>query len=155
MTYHRYWTKLGHTSMLKIPVSFIKIRILKRVLNKEFSSLCEWFINNKWSVHSGNDKTKTVFFLSNEMPPILNILYGDYSLKQHHTVEYLGSNLDSNLNGQSMPRRVLKKINTKLNFYGSKVTIWIISREDCCVMLLYKLALTMDGHHGTLSWVRS
>ena len=48
-------------------------------------------------------------------PPKLNI-YGDYSLKQHNTVEYLGCYLDSYLNGESMARRVLEKINTKLNF---------------------------------------
>ena len=48
-------------------------------------------------------------------PPKLNISYGDYSLKQHNTVEYLECYLDSNLNDESMARRVLKKINTKLN----------------------------------------
>ena len=36
----------------------------------------------------------------------------DYDLKQHKTVEYLGY---SDINGESMARRVLKKINTKLN----------------------------------------
>ena len=39
----------------------------------------------------------------------------DYYLKQQKTVEYLECYLDSNLNGESMVRRVLKKINTKLN----------------------------------------
>ena len=39
---------------------------IERVLNKEFSSLCEWFIDNKLSIHFGNDKTKTIFFISNE-----------------------------------------------------------------------------------------
>ena len=39
----------------------------------------------------------------------------DYNLKQHITVEYLECYLDSNLNGQSIVRRVLKKINAKLN----------------------------------------
>ena len=48
-------------------------------------------------------------------PPKLNI-YEDYSLKQHNTVEYLGCYFDSYLNGESMARRVLEKINTKLNF---------------------------------------
>ena len=43
-------------------------------------------------------------------------IYGDYSLKQYNTVEYLGCYLNSNLNGESMARRVLKKINMKLNF---------------------------------------
>ena len=41
-------------------------------------------------------------------PPKLNISYGDYSLKQHNTVEYLGWYLDSNLNGESMARGVVE-----------------------------------------------
>ena len=49
-------------------------------------------------------------------PPKLSISYGDYSLKQYSTAEYLGCYLDSNLNKESMARRVLKKINIKLNF---------------------------------------
>ena len=75
---------------------------IERVLNKEFSSLCEWFIDNKLSIHFGDDKTKTIFFSWMKSPPKLNISYGDYSLKQHSTVEYVESYLDSNLNGDSM-----------------------------------------------------
>ena len=41
---------------------------------------------------------------------------GDYSLKQHNTVEYLGCYLDSDLKGESMVPRVLKKIHRKVNF---------------------------------------
>ena len=89
---------------------------IEKVLNKEFSSLCEWFIDNKLSIHFWNDKTKTIFFSRMKSPPKLSISYGDYSLKQHNAVEYLGCYLDYNLNGGSVARRVLKKINTKLNF---------------------------------------
>ena len=46
----------------------------------------------------------------------LKISYGDYSLKQHNTFEYLGCYLHSSLNGESMARRVLEKINTELNY---------------------------------------
>ena len=56
MNYHRYETKLDHTSMLTIPISFIKTRMLKeieKVLNKEFSSLFDWFLNNKLLIHFG------------------------------------------------------------------------------------------------------
>ena len=49
-------------------------------------------------------------------PTKLSISYGDYSLTQHNTVEYLGCYLHSNLNRESKARRVLKNINTKLNF---------------------------------------
>ena len=40
---------------------------------------------------------------------------GDYSLNQYNTVEYLRCYLDSDLNKETMARRVLKKINTKPN----------------------------------------
>ena len=33
------------------------IQKIENVLNKEFSSLCEWFIDNKLSIHFGEDKT--------------------------------------------------------------------------------------------------
>ena len=46
---------------------------IERVLNKEFSSLCEWFIDNKLSIHFGDDKTKTIFFSRMKSPPKLNI----------------------------------------------------------------------------------
>ena len=49
-------------------------------------------------------------------PLKLSISYEDHSLKQHSTVEYLGCYLDSNLSGESMALRVLKKIDIKLNF---------------------------------------
>ena len=32
------------------------------VLNKEFLSLCQWFIDNKLSIHFGEDKTKSILF---------------------------------------------------------------------------------------------
>ena len=89
---------------------------IEKVFNKEFSSLCEWFTDNKLSIHFGDDKTKTIFFSRMKSPTKLSISYGDYSLTQHNTVEYLGCYLHSNLNRESEARRVLKNINTKLNF---------------------------------------
>ena len=76
-------------------------------------SLCEWLIDNKLSIRFGDDKT--MFFSRMKSPLKLNI-YGDHNLKQHSTVEYLRCYLDSNLNSESLARRVLKTINTELNF---------------------------------------
>ena len=78
------------------------IEKIEKILNKEFLSLCEWFIDYKLSIHFGDDKTKTIFFSQMKSQPKLSILYGDYSLKQRNTVEYLGCYLDSNLNEESM-----------------------------------------------------
>ena len=68
-------------------------------IEKSLSSICEWFIDNKLSIHLRDDKKKTIFFSRKKRPPKLSISYGDYCLKQHSTVEYLGCYLDSNLNG--------------------------------------------------------
>ena len=70
---------------------------IEKVLNKEFSSLCEWFIDNKLSIHFGDYKAKTIFFSRMKISPKLSISYGEYSLKQHNNVKYLGCYLDSNL----------------------------------------------------------
>ena len=39
------------------------VQIEKR-LNKDFENLCDWFVDNKLSIHFGEDKTKSVLFAS-------------------------------------------------------------------------------------------
>ena len=81
---------------------------IEKVLKKEFLSLCKWYIDNKLSVHFGDDKTKTIVFSRMKIQQKLSISYGGYSLKQDNTVEYLRCYLDSNVNGESVACRVLK-----------------------------------------------
>ena len=38
------------------------VKKIENVLNKEFSSLCQWFIDSKLSIHFGEDKTKSILF---------------------------------------------------------------------------------------------
>ena len=35
---------------------------IEKQLLKDFSSLCDWFVDNKLSVHFGQDKTKSILF---------------------------------------------------------------------------------------------
>ena len=51
-------------------------------------------------------KQKNNSFLSKKTLSKLNISYGDYSLKQHNTVEYIDCYFDSYLNGESIARKV-------------------------------------------------
>ena len=49
--------------MQMIIALFVWERISKRIedqLTKDFSSLCEWFINNKLSIHFGEQKTESI-----------------------------------------------------------------------------------------------
>ena len=38
------------------------IKTIEDQLNRDFSSLCEWFIDNKLSIHLGEQKTKSILF---------------------------------------------------------------------------------------------
>ena len=35
---------------------------IQKIVNSDFTSLCEWFIDNKLSVHFGEEKTKSILF---------------------------------------------------------------------------------------------
>ena len=81
----------------------------ENILIKEFSSLCQWFIDNKLSIHFGEDKTKSILFSKTRGLKEINISFAGHSIKQHETVEYLGCQLDSKLSGEAMASKVLKK----------------------------------------------
>ena len=92
------------------------VKKIENILNKEFSSLCPWFMDNKLSIHFGDDKTKYILFSTVRGLREINISFVGHSIKQHETVEYLGCNLDSKSSGEAMASKVLKKINSKLKF---------------------------------------
>ena len=46
-------------------------------LNKDFNSLCEWFIDNKLSIHFGEEKTKSILFGTNSCYTRENLLILD------------------------------------------------------------------------------
>ena len=76
------------------------INMIEEQLNTDFSSLCNWFIDNKLSVHFGEEKTKSILFgtklqLKNQRD--LDLRYGDIEIKQHSRVTYLGCILDNDL----------------------------------------------------------
>ena len=73
------------------------VKKIENVLNKEFSSLCQWFIDNKLSINFGEDKTKSILFSKTRGLKEINISFAGNSIKQHETVEYLGCQLDSKL----------------------------------------------------------
>ena len=81
-----------------------------------FSSLCQWFIDNKLSIHFGEGKTKSVLFLKTRGLKEINIYSAGHSIKYHKAVEHLGCQLDSKLSGEAMASKVFEKINAKLKF---------------------------------------
>ena len=82
---------------------------IENVLNKAFSSLCQWFIGIKLLINFGEDKTKSVLFSKTQGLKEINISFAGHSIKQHETAEYLGCQLDSKLSGEAMASKILKK----------------------------------------------
>ena len=70
---------------------------IERSLNKNFSDVYDWLVDNKLSIHLGEDKTKSILFdTKHRLNKVssLDIKYGEIHIKQHHTVTYLGCSLD-------------------------------------------------------------
>ena len=87
---------------------------IKKQLIRYFLSLCDWFVDNKLSIHFGQDKTKSMLFGTKhklQNAKSLNIVYNDIEIKQHAKVKYLGCILDESLSGESMALNVIDKIN--------------------------------------------
>ena len=61
------------------------IKMIEDQLNTDLSSLCDWFIDNKLSVHFGEEKAKSILFgnkwqLKNQRDLVLG--YGNIESKQ-------------------------------------------------------------------------
>ena len=87
---------------------------IEKQLNTDFENLCDWFVDNKLSVHFGEDKTKSILFASKRRAKHihqLDIKYKDINTKQHLVVTYLGCVLDETMSGEPMALKVISKIN--------------------------------------------
>ena len=81
--------------------------------NKNFSVLCDLFVDNKLSIHFSEDKTKVILFGSKhkiKKSKPLNIQYNDIEIKQYFKVT------GETLSGESMAIHVINKINSRLRF---------------------------------------
>ena len=98
------------------------VQIEKR-LNEDTLNLCDWFVDNKLSIHFGEDKTKSILFASKRRAKNicqLNIKYKNINIKQHSEVTYLGCVLDETMSGEPMALKVVNKINSELKFLYRK-----------------------------------
>ena len=67
------------------------VKEIENILNKIFSNLCDWFVDNKLSIHFGDDKTKCIIFASNnkvKKAEPLSINYKGIVIKQHSKINY-------------------------------------------------------------------
>ena len=80
-------------------------------------------MDNKLSIHFGDDKTKSILFAPlNKCRKLrkLNILYGSLKIKQYSEVTYIACILDESLSGESLTLSVVSKFNTRLQFLYRK-----------------------------------
>ena len=99
------------------------INEIEKQVNKDFESICNWFVDNKLSIHFGDGKTKYILFATKfkiKKVRKLNIKYGDIQIKQHSKVKYLGCMLDETMSGEATALSVIDKINSKLKFLYRK-----------------------------------
>ena len=62
------------------------INEIGKQLNKNFENICDWFVDNKLSIHFGDGKTKSILFATKfkiKKVRKLNIEYGDIQIKRH------------------------------------------------------------------------
>ena len=99
-----------------------EINEIEKQLNKESESIGDWFVDNKLSIHFGDDKTKSIFFSKFKIKKVrkLNIKYEDIQIKQHFKVKYFGCMLDETMSEETMVLSVINKINNKLKFLYRK-----------------------------------
>ena len=104
-----------------LTVTHRELEVIEDSLNANLSVLCDWFVDNKLSIHLG--KTESILFGTKHLlskANNLDIKYCNEVIEQKETVRYLGLTLDSMLNGKSMVESILAKINNKLKFLYRK-----------------------------------
>ena len=76
-------------------------------------------IDNKLSIHFGEDKTKSILLASKRKIKKfqkLEIIYNNIRIKQHSRVSYLGFIFEETMSGESMAHKVISKVNARLKF---------------------------------------
>ena len=62
---------------------------IEKQLNGDFTNICEWFVDNRPSIHFGEDMTKSILFVSKrKIKKVLKlkISYKNIQIKQHSKV---------------------------------------------------------------------
>ena len=68
------------------------VKDIEKQLNEDFVHICDWFVDNKLSIHFGEDKAKSILFASKskiKKLQKLEIIYNNIRIKQHSRVTYL------------------------------------------------------------------
>ena len=115
------------------------MKTIEEYLNRDFSILIDWFLDNKPSVNFG-DKTKSILFSPKHRSKAIeqiDISYKAVNIKQYSKLTYLGCTSDEYLALKSMAIQVCTKITSKLNFlYRKSRFLWKVLRRFLCNALI-------------------
>ena len=96
---------------------------IEKKLNGDFTSTCEWFLDNKLTIHFCKYTPKLRLFAATreiKKAPKLNITDNTIQIKQHSNVTYVGCILDAKNVRQSMFLKLINKISTRFKFLHRK-----------------------------------
>ena len=99
------------------------VKDIEKQLNEDFANICNWFVDNKLTIHFGEDKTNFILFaFKRKIKKLqkLEIMYNNIRIKQHSEVTYLDCILDETMSGESMAHKVISKVNARLKFLHRK-----------------------------------
>ena len=99
------------------------VKDIEKQLNEDFANICDWFVDNKLSIHFGEDKTKSILFASKRKIrklQKLEIIYNNIRIKQNSRVTYLGCILEETMFRKPMATKVISKVNVRLKFLHRK-----------------------------------
>ena len=93
-----------------IVFQYKKVTEIEKQPLRDFSSLCDQFVDNNLSVHFGQEKTKSILFGTKHKlrtAKALNIVRKGTAVKQNEKVKYPGCILDQRLSTESMALNVI------------------------------------------------
>ena len=96
------------------------IKTIEEHLNRDFSTLVDWFVDNRQSIHFGEESILFSPKHRSKSTGQIDISYKDIKIKQYSKVTYLGCVLDKCLTGESMAMQVCTKVTSKLKFLYRK-----------------------------------
>ena len=75
------WNLLLYADDSSLKFQHRDVEEIEMVLNNDFKNICDWFVDNKLTIHYSEDKTKSVLFASK--CKIKNKKYQDIEINQH------------------------------------------------------------------------
>ena len=84
------------------------VKDIEKQLNEDFANIYDWFVDNKLSIHFGEDKCKSILLASKrKMKKLqkLGIMYNNIRIKQYSRVTYQGYILEETVSGESIAHK--------------------------------------------------